>query len=397
MQPDLNRAVGELLRLALPAMAKRQIPMTPRNHAVWYDYLDGTNPGPKQEIGRRLSNGGEFSPTVMTQLYREHVATFENPMADQAREMLNALLAGASTSFSDATDKFRIIEDALNLVAERLEHKRGKGDLRAALEELLNRTGDIRAQSENLSKTLAERQQEGETLRQKLVQTRKQGSTDALTGFGSRGSFDERLKELTLTLNNEGESFGLVMLDIDHLKVVKDPHGHLAGDKVLRYTAKTIQDSARAQDLGARFGGEEFAVLLPQPNLQSCRVLAESFRSAMESSRLVKNGSGESLGDITVSCGIAIHRPGEPPMRPLLSLPTSRIRHDHRHNVCASFSCSHLTLRFRCVPGAPAYPFGNGISKHCQLVRVREYSSRIHSQPLLKPLKLRELVRWHLD
>jgi diguanylate cyclase len=299
---------GELLRLALPAMAKRQIPMTPPNYAVWYDYLDGTNAGLKQEIGRLLSNGGEFSPTAITELYRDHVATFENPMAEQARE----LLAGASTSFSDATDEFRVIEDALKLVAERIERKPGEGDLRATLEELINHSSDIKAQGENLSKTLAERQQELETLREELAQARKQASTDTLTGLASRGSFDERLTELTFTHNSEGEGFGRVMLDIDHFKVVNDTHGHLVGDKVLRYAAKTIRNSLRAQDLGARFGGEEFAVLLPQSDLQNCRVLAESIRTAMENSRLVKSGSDESLSDITLSCGIAIHRPGEP-------------------------------------------------------------------------------------
>lgn len=129
---------------------------------------------------------------------------------------------------------------------------------------------------------------------------------DELTGVFSRRFLLETMRKFVKQASrNASQSLACLMIDIDHFKDVNDEHGHLVGDKVLSRVAATIRDSTRESDVVARFGGEEFAVLLPQTPVEGAHVLAEKIRGNVESA------SGEI--SITVSVGISSYIvPSEP-------------------------------------------------------------------------------------
>ena len=121
--------------------------------------------------------------------------------------------------------------------------------------------------------------------------------TDALTGLANRRVFEQSLARELALASRRGESCGLVVIDVDHFKAVNDTHGHQAGDDVLRQVGMALAETARETDVAARFGGEEFAVILPNCDPREAVTVAERFRAAVAA----RNGAVA----VTVSAGVA--------------------------------------------------------------------------------------------
>ncbi len=111
---------------------------------------------------------------------------------------------------------------------------------------------------------------------------REMARTDDLTGSPSRRALRERAPELLARQQAAGRSVAALMLDIDHFKAVNDRHGHAAGDAVLKRTAHLVVTNLRGDSVVTRYGGEEFAVLLPVASLEEARAVAERLRRAFE-------------------------------------------------------------------------------------------------------------------
>lgn len=123
---------------------------------------------------------------------------------------------------------------------------------------------------------------------------------DPLTKLGNRLFADERLREEFLRMKNSGIVFSVLLIDIDHFKRVNDTYGHEAGDSVLAHIATILGNNVRASDFVARFGGEEFLVILPATQLDSAQKVAEKIRSA------VADAPVPMVGHITLSIGVAM-------------------------------------------------------------------------------------------
>ena len=114
-------------------------------------------------------------------------------------------------------------------------------------------------------------------------QARIRANTDELTGLYNHRSFHERLEQEIARGSRFGGTFSLIMLDIDLFKAYNDIYGHLAGDQVLRKVGRYIEGSIRSIDLAFRYGGEEFAIILPEARLDDAYKVAERIRKTIES------------------------------------------------------------------------------------------------------------------
>ncbi|MCH8536319.1 MAG: GGDEF domain-containing protein [Alkalimonas sp.] len=142
-------------------------------------------------------------------------------------------------------------------------------------------------------------------LKESLANMSHQANTDALTGQLNRHALNKALGELVVKGERRKTTFSLLMMDIDFFKPINDNHGHDVGDKALQHVATCISNQLREWDLCARFGGEEFIVLLPSTNTDEAMAVAERIRKAVESTPLDKPQLS-----MTISIGVTAYAPG---------------------------------------------------------------------------------------
>lgn len=130
--------------------------------------------------------------------------------------------------------------------------------------------------------------------------------TDALTGISNRRAMLERLQAESNRSARSGKTFSLMMIDLDHFKRINDEYGHEAGDQVLKEVARIFRENVRSFDLCARWGGEEFLVLLADTSSENAVTAAEKLRSLVEDVAVAYAGH---LIGITFSAGLATHEP----------------------------------------------------------------------------------------
>jgi diguanylate cyclase (GGDEF)-like protein len=131
-----------------------------------------------------------------------------------------------------------------------------------------------------------------------FLQQEDRARTDALTGLFNRRMFQEMLSDEINRVKRYGRPLSLVMIDIDHFKKCNDTYGHPVGDEVIRMVSRTIKSMIRTTDRAFRYGGEEFAILLPETSSGNGYTLSERLRITIEADRSVKGPS------ITISSGI---------------------------------------------------------------------------------------------
>jgi diguanylate cyclase (GGDEF)-like protein len=196
-------------------------------------------------------------------------------------------------------------------VLERTVQRMGEGHLTARvpplpgremneLSEIVNRMASaLQAERENLEHTVADRTRE---LSEANARLERLAVTDGLTGLFNHRRFQEALHSELLRCERHKRPLGVLMLDVDFFKKVNDTMGHPAGDELLRRLAEVLSKDLRQTDLISRYGGEEFAVLLPETTKSEALQVAERMREAVEQ-RVNENGTWGQ--QVTVSVGVA--------------------------------------------------------------------------------------------
>jgi diguanylate cyclase len=170
---------------------------------------------------------------------------------------------------------------------------------------LLVENEKMAAKTANLEKSLERSRSQIEELRATLSEAQQLGRRDSLTTLCNRRYFDETLNREVTESKTLGTELSLILADIDHFKSINDKLGHLVGDEVLKLFGKLLASNVKGRDTVARFGGEEFAIILPHTGIDNAGRIAEQIRSQLEGNRWVLKQTKHWIGKITASFGIA--------------------------------------------------------------------------------------------
>ncbi|KNX80775.1 DeoR faimly transcriptional regulator [Pseudomonas sp. 250J] len=170
------------------------------------------------------------------------------------------------------------------------------------------REHELASRLQGLAERVASMEQEALGYREHLEEQRQKAMIDPLTGLPNRAAWSEQVEREVLDWQENGGHLAMAILDLDHFKRINDGYGHLAGDKVLKIVADQLRKRLRGRDFIARFGGEEFVLLLPQTSPPAAAQVAETLRAAIEACPF--HFKGERVV-ITTSIGISAFRSGE--------------------------------------------------------------------------------------
>lgn len=183
------------------------------------------------------------------------------------------------------------------------------GELEQIRLELLGQVVAVLESNQKLEEDLVFARCRMEEQAEELDRTRREANTDALSGVANRKAFDDKLKLLLGYHRRLGSPFALALADLDHFKWINDTYGHQAGDRVINQLGALLTSQVREGDFVARFGGDEFAVLLANSNQESARKIAE--RICVEATRINFGAASREQTAITLSLGFAVAEPGD--------------------------------------------------------------------------------------
>jgi diguanylate cyclase len=306
MQAYQQEREHALAKTALALMSEVGVAPTPDNFELFYTYACGSNPGMGEIIDRMISARRPFTSAVLDDLRNRCLSSARTTQAldnasSQVIATLNAILGKLDAAGRDAGDYGR----ALSRASDELDAEQSPADLRRFVDTLVAATKTMEARTNSLEEELQRSSQQVNALRSQLEDVRKESLTDSLTAVANRKAFDAELLSAIAEAHEGGETMALLMLDIDHFKKFNDTWGHQTGDQVLRLVAGCMAENVKGRDTVARFGGEEFAVILRKTSLDNATGLADQIRAYVQSKKLVKKSTGDILGTITVSIGVA--------------------------------------------------------------------------------------------
>jgi diguanylate cyclase len=221
---------------------------------------------------------------------------------DQVMAMIDSVAGNASSyteSLAGATQQLALSKD--------------REGLRVIVENLVATTKAMERSNQQLEERLVASKKEINDLQVNLEAVRTESLTDPLTQLANRKYFDVTLEKSIADAAEKNDPLSLMMTDVDHFKAFNDSFGHLTGDQVLRLVAMSVKNNVKGKDTAARYGGEEFAVVLPNTVLRAASTVADHIRREVMSKELMKRSTGEKLGHVTISIGVATLRKDDTP------------------------------------------------------------------------------------
>lgn len=314
LSPESSDTVRRTASRAFELMAERDIPPTPENYAIWYAYCAGTNPSLSRSLDILMSNKTPFTPERNHEIYEQFFDTQVYADAvDHAGDELEQALGRVQDLVETADADTKAFGRRMSRLSGGLnDDTKTMQQIRATIRDMVYETRSILAKNQRLEERLRESTAEVHALREDLETVRRDALTDSLTGAANRKQFDQRLREASAQAMEHGDPLCLMLIDIDDFKQFNDRYGHDVGDEVLKLVVRHLYEHLKGRDIPARFGGEEFAVILPNTRLTDAVTVANHIRHNLAGRQLTHRTSHRVYDRITASVGVAQYRYGEP-------------------------------------------------------------------------------------
>ncbi|RDE24232.1 GGDEF domain-containing protein [Motiliproteus coralliicola] len=306
---DLEQS-QELAKQTLDWLKSNKVKAVPSHYSVGYEHLSGQNPGLSFRLSQFNSHGDRLE-VELDKLYQEHFGSHTDERLEEFRAGLQQILQQvlslterpqAETQHFHQTlvqskeilsDESTDLDGVLGVIQHLVIETQRMDDSICAMETELRQTND-----------------EVSLLKEQYDQVRSEVFTDPLTGVSNRRGLDSALRKLTAD-GTQQPHLSVLMIDLDNFKPFNDKHGHLVGDQVLCFAAKILKNATRGSDLISRYGGDEFAVILPDTNTHEAKTVAFNILKRFQSNTIKRRSSREVLGTLSASVGVAELHPDE--------------------------------------------------------------------------------------
>lgn len=291
---------------ALEKVKSLDLPLVPGIYEIWYAHFSKSNPELSHALELIEIDGEDFTYERCIEIYDQFLNN-EDEVANvrEAGTQIQTTIKDVNALVSDVKDVTSQYNGTLESLSTKLDSDEYSTDeVKGMLKDIVSDTNVILEKNRALEHELGKQAQVMMSLQRDLDRVRQEAMTDGLTNVANRKAFDQQLERLIVRTEEEGSTFSLILMDIDHFKTFNDNYGHQIGDQVLRLVAKTLVDGVKGRDFVARYGGEEFAILLPTTNQHAAQRVADELREAVANKQVVNRNSGKKLGRITLSGGI---------------------------------------------------------------------------------------------
>ena len=278
----------------------------PRNFQLFFEYAEGTNQNLVEAVDALLSNDAKPSPSELDLLFDNHLSdSTECDKLGEMGERLGREIRDAMDVVHEAATSTDSFSDSVSSAEAELGDFTDPERIRVAVASLVQVTRQMTEHSAELKSKLSSSVEQIEELKDALEHVRLESQKDALTGVANRKCFEQTLHNEIERAQVSGDPLSLCMVDLDHFKQFNDSYGHRAGDAALRVVASIFDHNVRDYDLVARYGGEEFALIMPNAQRETAIKVSTRICKALSSKQIVKRSTGERLGNISVSVGVA--------------------------------------------------------------------------------------------
>lgn len=293
------------------AMRTMGISPIPRNYNLFYEAFIGTNPTLTRELNALGKQATQEELDDLTNRYfvSNQLSVFDNfhnRLEGDVVELLG-LLENELQSLDRYNEVLKEAREKIstnNLTSMKL--------VKTLVERVSEATNRKLVHSQSTAQGFDQQNSEIQQVRKELDEYKRIANTDSLTRLANRRAFDDRLASIydsSIGLHMTG----LVLLDIDHFKLINDTHGHPVGDKILASVAQLIKSTVRQDGFVARSGGEEFAIILDGNNPEEIMAICENIRTALENTPFRSSKSGTDYGQVTISIGFSMAARAEGP------------------------------------------------------------------------------------
>lgn len=288
-------------------MCAHEIPPTPANYEIWTAYMAGEKPELSREIEARIAAGRAFDDEFNAELFERFFASTRlsvqilestKTLARDLDESVTTLRDGGAQAGSFAA----VLETAMGALGA--ETHAVVAPLKAATQGMVEHSLKMAEQLEASSRQVA-------ALKAALEAIKVDSLTDGLTGLANRRMFDETLARRMRDATEACSDLCVVLIDADRFGPLVENWGQSLGDQVLRYIGAILHEHAHGDVLAARWGADDFALIMPRTNVSLAEGVAARLNRAIKSKRLALKSTGDRISEITVSAGVACFRDNE--------------------------------------------------------------------------------------
>ena len=298
----------EYCRMALKIISKNKLIPTPEIYTVLYEYCSGYSQQLTEDINRLMVENKMNNETILS-IYEKFFQITNKHKITEIIDSLKKVVKELITSFSQVDLSQSDSEKKLYKIRQNLENAKTTEDIEQIINSILHEMNSFKNAGKLLNLKLKNSENIFIKLNKKIEKLKTASMEDTLTGVLNRRGFEEEFRKIIE--NDEIMDIAMIFGDIDNFKAINDNYSHLVGDEVLKIVADTLMKNTKGKDIVARFGGEEFIILVTNTSFKNVVHLAESLRKSISEKKLIIKRTKETLKPVTLSFGVAKYIKGE--------------------------------------------------------------------------------------